>query len=631
MTPPAPQAAPRERSRRALPPVILAPVVSFVVLFVIYTATAAPDLTVWDASELVTAVQTLGIPHPPGTPLWVLMGRAVANLFASAGPARAVTMLSVIASALVGATGAFFVQRWIGGRSAVVAAVMSGTMVTVWSNATETEVYAVSLLCSATMLVAGEYAGRAGSTDDARRRARALVVFIAALAVPVHLSVLVALPAAVAFAWHGPRVRVRELLAWAALALLGLSAVAILPILSAQSPLLDSGHPDSLATTMAVLRREQYLVSGLLPRLVPLWLQLGNVLQWADWQVAFGVHPLPTPSVARTAFTLAWVGLGLLGLRLLWRQDARVGRAMLLLVLSGTFGVACWLNMRAGPTFGGPFVSVNALHEARERDYFFVLGFWAWGLLAGAGLRAITLTTAQAMAQALVPRVAAPITMLPLLIGFVPLVANRTVMDRTREPTASLPRTYARLLLDAVPERGVLFTAGDNDTFPLWYLQQVEEYRTDVSVVTVPLLGAAWYRADVAGRNLLPPEAVRRWRGLDVTLQAVASRAAADGRPLRVSTMLGRADRERIDPQQGWALQGLVYAAVRGTAAGTVILDRAALARGSAQVPVSALAPLPAGADPAVTQMRDALHVLVRCASVPRIDEPLLVSVCHAP
>jgi hypothetical protein len=578
---------------------------------------------VWDASELATAVQTLGIPHPPGTPLWVLIGRVVANLFSSAGPARAVTMLSVIASALVGATGAFLVQRWIGGRSAVVAAVMSGTMVTVWSNATETEVYAVSLLCSAMMLVAGEYAGREGCTDDTRRRARALVVFIAALAVPVHLSVLVALPAAIALAWHGPRVRVRDLLVWAALAMLGLSAIAILPVLSAQSPLLDSGHPDSLAATISALRREQYQVSGLFPRMVPLWLQLGNVLQWADWQVAFGVHPLPTPSVARTAFTLAWVGLGLLGLRLLWRQDARVGRAMLLLLLSGTFGVACWLNMRAGPTFGGPFVPANAVHEARERDYFFVLGFWAWGLLAGAGLRAL--------AQAIAPRVPAPLTMLPLLIGFVPLVANRTVMDRTREPTASLPRTYARLLLDAVPERGVLFTAGDNDTFPLWYLQQVEDYRTDVSVVTVPLLGAEWYRADVAGRDLLPPEAVRRWRGLDVTLQAVASRAAADGRAVRVSTMLGRADRERIDPQQGWALHGLVYAAARGTAAGSVTLDRAALVRRSAQVPVTALAPLPAGADPAVTQLQEALHMLVRCASPSRIDEPLLVSVCHAP
>jgi hypothetical protein len=220
---------------------------------------------------------------------------------------------------------------------------------------------------------------------------------------------------------------------------------------------------------------------------------------------------------------------------------------------------------------------------------------------------------------------------LPLLLGAVPLVANRTVMDRTREPIATMPRNYARLLLDAVPPRGVLFAAGDNDSFPLWYLQQVEDYRTDVTVVTVPLLGATWYRAALASRRLLTPDAVGRWMGLDATLRSVRTKALESGREIRVSTLLARGDRQRIDRSQAWALQGLVYTPTpgfdEGIVPGAITLDIGALARARAQLPQSALAPLPAGADPAVVQ----LQTLLRCTQVLRLDDPLLVSSCNAP
>lgn len=615
---------PSRRARFQLPRSVIAPVLSIVVLLSAYLATAAPDLTFWDAAELVTAARTLGIPHPPGTPLWVLIAHVVSNVFANTGPARAVTMLSVLASALAGGVGAMLLQRWIGSRGAVVGAVIAGTMMTVWSNATETEVYAVSLLFSALMLAAGEYAGRPGVSVEKRRRARALIVFVAATAIPLHLSVLVALPAALVFAWTGPRARLVDVVGWAALGLLGLSAVAALPLLYAAGPELVSGHPDSLQALVAVLRREQYQVAGLLPRMAPLWLQIANVFEWADWQIAFGVHPFPTPSFPRALLTLSFAWLAALGLRALWQHEARVGRAMLVLLLSGTVGVAFWLNMRAGPTFGGSFIPAGAVHEARERDYFFVLGFWSWGLLAGAGLAAIS----AAIAKRLPSKTAAlPIAALPMLIGAVPLVANHHVMDRTREPIAMMPRSYARLLLDAVPQRGVLLAGGDNDTFPLWYLQQVEDYRSDVTVVTVPLLGAAWYREGLANRRLLPPEAVGRWPGLEATLRSVLFHAIEDGREVRVSALLSRTDRNRIDGTQGWALQGLVYARSASTPPGTISLDLPALARARDQVPRSVLGPIPSGADPAVAQMQ----ALLRCTQVQRIDDPLLVSSCNAP
>lgn len=586
------------------------------VLLATYAATAAPDLTFWDASELIAAAHTLGIPHPPGTPLWVLLGHAATMLFSQLAPPRAVTMLSVVAGALTGGVGALMAARWVGARGAVVSAVIAGTSYSLWMNATETEVYAVSLLFSVLMLAAGEWAGRHDATDEQRQRGRALIAFLAGLSVPLHLSMLVALPAAAAFAWRGQRPTGRDVLSWLALAALGFSAVALLPLFSAHGPAMDSGHPVTLRALVAVLRREQYQVAGLWPRMAPLWLQLGNVFQWADWQFAYGLHPLPTPNLARTSVTVVFAVLGALGLRALYRHEARVGRAMLVLLVSGTVGVAVWLNMRAGPTFGGGLLPVGATHEARERDYFFVLGFWAWAMCAGAG--------AAWLSTQLLRRLPLPVAVLPLLVAALPLFANRSVTDRTLRPVDTLPRTYARLLLDAVPPNGVLLAGGDNDTFPLWYLQQVEEYRPDVSVVTVPLLGASWYRAELVRRGLLADEAVDRWPGLSAALRSIAIHAAASRRPLRVSTLLPKTDRVAFNPQVGWALQGLTWRADSMLAPGASGLDLAALRRANGQVPASALVALPLGADPAA----ETTQTLLRCTGVTTATDTLLVSGC---
>jgi hypothetical protein len=303
-------------------------------------------------------------------------------------------------------------------------------------------------------------------------------------------------------------------------------------------------------------------------------------------------------------------------LRRVWRFDARLGRGLAVLLASATLGVAVWLNLRAGPTFGIGVLPDGAPHEARERDYFFVLAFWAWGVLAAAGV--------VALAASLARRLPAPVAVLPFVLALVPVLANRPVADRTREPVSSLPRTYARLLLDAVPPGGVLVTAGDNDSFPLWYLQQVEEYRTDVAVVTVPLLGATWYRAQLAAQRLLDDGAVERWPGSGAALRSVMQNASRARRPVRVSTLLAATDRRRLDPGSGWALQGLVYAPDSVAPAGRTTLDLRALRTSRDLLPVGALDSLPAHADPAAHTAQE----LLRCTLLTTHTDTLLVSGC---
>ena len=73
-----------------------------------------------------------------------------------------------------------------------------------------------------------------------------------------------------------------------------------------------------------------------------------------------------------------------------------------------------------------------------------------------------------------------------------------------------MPREVAKALLSNLPQRSVLFVAGDNDTYPLWYAQQVEHTRRDVTVVTLPLLAAGWYGDELDRRDSLGAAARRR-------------------------------------------------------------------------------------------------------------------------
>ena len=123
-----------------------------------------------------------------------------------------------------------------------------------------------------------------------------------------------------------------------------------------------------------------------------------------------------------------------------------------------------------------------------------------------------------------------------------PAISGRpSLQSRSREPIASAARDSAMRVLGTVPPRAVVFAYGDNDTYPGWYLQQVEGVRRDVTLVTIPLLGAGWYRAEVARRyGLLPNDVVGSWRGFGATLSALCVAATDRGRAVIALTVRER-------------------------------------------------------------------------------------------
>ena len=228
------------------------------------------------------------------------------------------------------------------------------------------------------------------------------------------------------------------------------SALLILYVRARHDPAINQGNPSTLQALVDVVARRQYEVAGLWPRQAPPWLQLGNLGLYADWQVARSLGPTIFPTVGRTAMTLLFAALGVVGALAHWRRDRRTWWALALLLAAGTVGAAAYLNLKAGPSFGHGILPPGTVREARERDYFFVLGWWAWGVWAGFGAVALG-------RRAGIPAAGAAVAVLPLLL-------NWREVDRRRLPDAALPLATAEGLLHHVPERAVLFVAGDNDT-----------------------------------------------------------------------------------------------------------------------------------------------------------------------
>ncbi len=126
-------------------------------------------------------------------------------------------------------------------------------------------------------------------------------------------------------------------------------------------------------------------------------------------------------------------------------------------------------------------------NEPRERDYVLVGSFFTYAIWIGMGVLALFSILRDRMSQKAAAGIASAVIMIaPLLMGF------QNFDDHSRKHhTAS--RDYASNFLNSCEPNAIIFTYGDNDTYPLWYVQEVEGIRTDVRVVNLSLIAVDWY------------------------------------------------------------------------------------------------------------------------------------------
>ena len=561
--------------------------VTLVSLFV-YLKTVAPTVTFWDTGEFIAASHILGVPHPPGAPFHTLLGRFFAMLPIPGEVAFRVNLISVFAAA---ATALFIylcvvrlLRVWLDTRQpghaiavctgGAVAALSVAFSTSFWSNATEAEVYALSMgLTLAAFWLALRW-------DDAHREVQSdrqllVIAYLFGLGAGVHLQALLTVPGILILVYTDlmeDRRAGRQVLMVAALTLypflsilapmelttvmtlailiglivlrpewrnpwfwiaavlvagLGYSTYLALIIRSGLNPLIDMNNPESWDNFKAFLARQQYGTHSIFPRRADFWAyqinihikyflqQFPNVFDVsATFRRAVDSFSDKTETVA---FSLVPILLGTWGavyhLAKDWKRFAAVFSMFAIMGL----GLVIYLNM-PDP-------------EPREREYIFVGAYAFFGLWMGMGAAGIIVWVQDRFGSfALACTTAAILMLIPTGI----LARNYFSHDRSSDYIA---HDYAYNILSSCEPNALLFTNGDNDTYPLWFLQTVKGVRRDVRIANLSLLKTSWYVKQL--RDLEPklPVAMtdeqvdqevlaRPWRKpMDVTIAGITIKA----------------------------------------------------------------------------------------------------------
>jgi hypothetical protein len=542
---------------------------TFVLVLVVYLLTPAPTTAFWDASEYIAAARVLGIPHPPGNPLFVVLAHVFGLLPLAESYAARINLFAAVTSAGAAAFWFLVAERWLRAivphRWARYGAAMGGALAgatswTVWNQSVVNEkVYTVSLLSIALVMW---LVVRWGDDEPGPHRDRwlVLIAYVLALTATNHLMGFLALPAlgiyvlwtdwrvavqpwaivtfyalllAVTGRWldmftGGPDLTGPVLIAISMLVLgyalwrspkdplvyLGLLAVIVgislnylwLPLRAAQYPAINEGEPVGLFSQALqdVLNRVQYGKPALTQRQASFGGQLANFWQYFGWQFARDWGRLA--GAITTLFGL----LGLSGLWALWKSDRRAGLAAAALLGVLTVGLVFYMNFKYG--FSQYPGEPSLAREVRERDYFFMGSFSAFGVFVALGIGALMRGIYQFLRDRGSPTGRWAVASVAITLALVPLVANRVSASRAGE---SMARDFAHDILQSVEPYGILITAGDNDTFPLWYAQEVEGIRRDVTLANLSLMNTEWHLRQLKRRETPefdPAGAAPLWR-----------------------------------------------------------------------------------------------------------------------
>ncbi len=566
---------------------------AFLVSLIIYLRTMANTVSFWDCGEFIACSYTLGIPHPPGAPFYLLIGRLFSMLPFAASIAVRVNVISALATALTVMLTYLIIVRlikqWRGEPQTLqdllilIGSGLLGSLTfaftdTLWFNAVEAEVYAISALFTAA-IVWLILLWLEKSDEAYADRYLLIIAYLVGLAIGVHLLMILALPAIALIVYFrlldkkGEKINLTNfalfglltatifvviypgvvqyipvmasrlglwslllvLLAvlaaiyWAVtnekrylsiafmslmLVLVGYSTYSMIYIRSGLNPEIDENDPETPAQLEKYLNREQYGDWGLMPRRYTglpmewqfkeqnpgrdyqtynfnkqmdfLWdYQIKKMyLRYFAWQFIGKGNTIGPDGFIAENFSLRGLWalpflIGLIGMVHHFRKHPRHALSVLSLFILTGVAIVIYLNQE------NP--------QPRERDYVFIGSFFAFALWIGIGLSAILESIQDAFSEKpsyvkwmSIAVIAALTVMLPINL----LARHFDDHDRRGNFVAY---DYSYNILQSCEPHSILFTNGDNDTFPLWYLQYVEGIRKDVRVVNLSLLNTNWY------------------------------------------------------------------------------------------------------------------------------------------
>ncbi|MBN2184091.1 MAG: DUF2723 domain-containing protein [Candidatus Krumholzibacteriota bacterium] len=542
----------------------------FVISLIVYVMTMAATTSFWDSGEFIATSYILGIPHSPGTPLYVLVGRVFCLLPFAVSVAQKVNLLSAFSAALgilmvylvIGqvirfmyGAGKTALERFIRYAGPVAGSFFLMFSDTYWTNASESEVYALSTFvmglctllalrwlknpsCEISASEKEEIVQSAGKAEGSRliegliekkkdhsRNIILLIVYLLSLGIGFHLgtvmvyggiflmlfivkekvfsnfellvftfgfgaivadmtihkhsglTVVLLIIFAILVMWTTMS-KSRFVLSASLLVLLGISVHLFLLIRSHWDPELDMVDPENWRALYAHLRREQYPPINVMVRKSSVLFQVGQFARYFREQFRLAGDLFLGPLNLGKASIVIPVTLGLYGIVTNFVRDRRTWILNFTNLAINTLGLIILLNFSD--------------QEPRERDYFYGPGFYFFAIFIGIGATAFLMMMldyarekGRVLKQAIVPA-----GILLIILSVIPAGYQWHKHDRSNN---YLPRDYAYNMLASLEPDAILVTNGDNDTYPLWYIQNVEKYRTDVRVMNRMLLNTPWY------------------------------------------------------------------------------------------------------------------------------------------
>lgn len=285
---------------------------------------------------------------------------------------------------------------------------------------------------------------------------------------------------------------------------IGYSIYPTVMVRAAKNPAINEGNPDNWERYSEYLNRSQYgqgnMLTGIFHRNASFSYQFGFMYfryllqQFPKWGPVLKMtftndrsadNPGGNVLIGREGFLPVFLILIIfLGLFFHLINDMRYCGIFFLYFLISSIGLILYLNME------NP--------QVRERDYFFIGSFHIIMLWVGIGIYGIFSFIQNRFSS----RLSTPFTLL-MVIVFASLIPsavlsnhidpdynNYHIHDRSKN---WIPFDYAINMLRSCEENAILFTHGDNDTYPLWYARYVEGVRIDVSIINLSILNAPWY------------------------------------------------------------------------------------------------------------------------------------------
>lgn len=170
--------------------------------------------------------------------------------------------------------------------------------------------------------------------------------------------------------------------------------------------------------------------------------------------------------------------LGIIGIFFQFARDKRGSWVTFLMFFMTGIAIVIYLNQPP--------------YQVRERDYAYAGSFYAFSIWIGLAVLALYSWISGSLSRSPAARTAVAAAVSAACLGVPVLMAQQNWDDHDRSNRATAVE-MARNYLNSVGPQGILITHGDNDTFPLWYAQEVEEVRTDVRICNTSLLGTDWH------------------------------------------------------------------------------------------------------------------------------------------